>query len=181
MTELRPAAFLDRDGTLIADRGYLASAAGVELLPGVVDAIWTLNQHGIAVVVVTNQSGIARGLVTEAQYAATRDRLAELLAEQGGRVDGQYHCPHHPDDGCDCRKPNTGLYQRAARELRLNPARSLYVGDRWRDVAPGIAFGGTGILVPSPWSPAEDVERAKADALVAGSLREAVERFVASL
>lgn len=175
----RPAVFLDRDGTLIEDRHYLRDPAGVVLVPGVADAVARLNARGVPVVVVTNQSGIARGLLTEADYARVHARLVELLAGAGARVDAAYHCPHHPDvDGaCDCRKPGPALYERAAAELGLDLSRSLYVGDRWRDVAPALRAGGTGVLVPSPDTPADERERAAREAAVAPSLADAVRRW----
>ena len=147
----RPAVFLDRDGTLIEDPGYLADPAGVRLLPGAADAVGRLNRAGLPVVVVTNQSGIARGLVTEPQYLAIRDRLDRLLDEHGARIDAHYHCPHHPDitGPCDCRKPGPLLYRRAAEELGLDLPASWWVGDRMRDVTPAAALGGRGILLRS--------------------------------
>jgi D-glycero-D-manno-heptose 1,7-bisphosphate phosphatase len=180
---LRPAAFLDRDGTLIEDRQYLARPEGVALLPGAAAAVRRLNEAGVAAVVVTNQSGIARGLVTPAQYEAVRLRLDELLAAEGTRLDATYYCPHHPDFGgpCECRKPGPALYEQAARELGLDLARSAYVGDLWRDVAPALHFGGLGILVPSPHTPTADVERASAEAAVAATLGAAVAQLLARL
>jgi D-glycero-D-manno-heptose 1,7-bisphosphate phosphatase len=143
------AVFLDRDGTLIEDPGYLADPAAVRLLPGAPDAVTRLNRAGLVVVVVTNQSGIARGLLTEAQYLATERRLDELLAERGARIDAHYYCPHHPDltGPCDCRKPALLLYRRAAERFDLDLRASWWVGDRLRDVMPAEALGGRGILV----------------------------------
>ena len=145
----RPAVFLDRDGTLIEDRHYLRDPSGVQLLPGAADAVRRLNAAGRVVAVVTNQSGIARGLLTESDYAATSRRLAELLADEGARLDAQYHCPHHPDlsGKCECRKPGTLLYQRAAADLGLDLGRSWWIGDRLRDIAAAGALAGRGLLV----------------------------------
>ena len=145
----RPAIFLDRDGTLIEDRHYLRDPDQVRLLPGVADAVRRLNAAAIPAVVVTNQSGIARGLLTEADYAATARRLDELLAAMGARLDGHYHCPHLPDvtGPCDCRKPGPLLYERAARDLDLDLAASWWVGDRERDLGAADRFGGRAILV----------------------------------
>lgn len=173
----RPAAFLDRDGTLIRDAHYLRDPALVELLPGVPDQLRRLTAAGFALVVVTNQSGIARGLLTEADYAAVRARLDELLAAHGVRLEASYHCPHHPDHGgpCECRKPGTLLYRRAIRELRLDPTRGVWIGDRWRDVSPAGPLGGRGILVPGADTPPDEVDRARAEAEVAESLRAAVD------
>jgi D-glycero-D-manno-heptose 1,7-bisphosphate phosphatase len=145
----RAAVFLDRDGTLIEDRHYPRDPDQVRLLPGAADAVRRLNAAAIPAVVVTNQSGIARGLLTEADYAATTRRLDELLAAAGARLDGHYHCPHLPDvtGPCDCRKPGPLLYERAARELDLDLAASWWVGDRERDLGAADRFGGRAILV----------------------------------
>ena len=145
----RPAVFIDRDGTLIQERRYLADPTGVEMIAGVMDAVRALKDGGFAVVVVTNQSGIARGLYTLEDYEAVAARVAEVLRENGASVDGVYFCPHHPEvtGDCDCRKPGTGMYQAAAEELDLDLARSYYVGDKVTDVLPGIALGGVPILV----------------------------------
>jgi D-glycero-D-manno-heptose 1,7-bisphosphate phosphatase len=145
----RPAVFLDRDGTLIEDRHYLRDPDQVRLLSGAADAVRRLNAAAIPAVVVTNQSGIARGLLTEADYSATARRLDELLAAAGARLDGDYHCPHLPDvtGPCDCRKPGPLLYQRAARDLDLDLAASWWVGDRERDLGAADRFGGRAILV----------------------------------
>ena len=154
MSERRPAAFVDRDGTLIVDVNYISRPADVALLPGAAAALRRLNEAGVPVIVVTNQSGIARGLFDEAAYESVRARLAELLAAEGARIDASYHCPHGPDDGCRCRKPGPELYERAIADHGLDGARSFFVGDRLRDVQPARTFGGRGILVPSAASSA---------------------------
>jgi len=145
----RPAVFLDRDGTLIEDRHYLRDPAQVRLLPGAAAAVRRLDQAGRPIVVVTNQSGIARGLLTEADYTAAARRLEELLAADGARLAGKYHCPHLPEISgpCECRKPGPLLYRRAADQLNLDLARSWWVGDRLRDIAGAARFGGRGLLV----------------------------------
>ncbi len=145
----RPAVFLDRDGTLIEDLHYLRDPDQVHLLPGAADAVRRLNAAAVPAVVVTNQSGIARGLLTEADYAATVRRLDELLAAAGARLDGHYHCPHLPEvtGPCACRKPAPLLYERAARDLDLDLSASWWVGDRERDLGAADRFGGRAILV----------------------------------
>lgn len=148
MTRGRPAAFLDRDGTLIVDREYLADPEGVELVPGTAEALHLLRGAGYALVVVTNQSGIGRGLYTEADYQAVRRRLDEVLAAEGIRLEGSWHCPDDPRAGdVPCRKPNTGMHRAAAGALGLDPRRSLFIGDRVSDVLPARELGGRGILV----------------------------------
>jgi histidinol-phosphate phosphatase family protein len=145
----RPAVFLDRDGTVIEDRHYLRDPDLVRLLPGAADALRRLDQAGWPVVLVTNQSGIARGMLSEDEYLATEQRLEALLAAAGAHLAGHYHCPHLPEISgpCECRKPGPLLYRRAAQELGLDLARSWWVGDRLRDVAGATHFGGRGVLV----------------------------------
>ena len=183
MTETRRAAFLDRDGTLIEDTVYLADADRVRLLPGVVDAVRALNDRGILTIVVTNQSGIAQGLITEAQYESTRDRLVKLMRNAGARIDATFHCPHYPavSGPCECRKPGTLLYRRAAEQFDIDLASSLYVGDRDRDVAPGLSFGGFGRLVPSPSTPESDLDHARERGILATSLGECVDAYLNQL
>jgi D,D-heptose 1,7-bisphosphate phosphatase len=154
----RAAAFLDRDGTVVRDAHYLADPDRVELIPGAASAIRRLGDAGLAVVLVTNQSGIARGLYGEDAYHAVAQRLDELLRAQGADVDGTYYCPHHPDHSgpCDCRKPATGLYRRAAREHGLDLPASYYVGDKLTDVLPAVALGGQGILVRTGYGAATE-------------------------
>jgi D,D-heptose 1,7-bisphosphate phosphatase len=180
MSGTRRAAFLDRDGTLIEDANYLAHADQVVLLPGVNDAIRSLNELGILVIVVTNQSGIAQGLLTEGQYEATRARLEGLLRTGHARIDATYHCPHYPavNGPCECRKPGTLLYRRAAADHGISLRDSLYAGDRYRDIEPGLAFDGFVRLVPSGSTPSTDLGQARERGLVADSLAEAIEAFV---
>jgi histidinol-phosphate phosphatase family protein len=170
----RSAVFLDRDGTLIEDRHYLRDADAVRLLPGAAEAVRRLNDAGLAAVVVTNQSGIARGLLTEDDYQASVRRLDELLAREGARLEASYHCPHLPElsGPCDCRKPGPLLYERAAADLGLDLARSWWVGDRLRDVGAAERYGARGILLrsgPDPedprWTTAPDLAAATRDIL----------------
>lgn len=150
-SRLRRAVFLDRDGTLIDDVSYLRDPAEVRLLPGVGDAVARLNAAGYLVIVVTNQSGIARGLVSRDEYALAERRVDELLAEHGARLDAHYHCPHLPEiDGpCECRKPGPLLYRQAAAQFGIALPESWWIGDRLRDVEPAPLLGGRGILVES--------------------------------
>lgn len=149
MTEQRPAVFLDRDGTIIIDRDYPDDPDAVELIDGAAQAIVRLRNAGLLVLVVTNQSGIGRGLMTDADYQAVQGRMEALLAAEGAMLDDAYYCPHAPDrvPACDCRKPSTGMYLRAAQEHHVDLSRSYYVGDRMRDVLPSVAFGGRGFFL----------------------------------
>jgi D-glycero-D-manno-heptose 1,7-bisphosphate phosphatase len=148
------AVFLDRDGTIIEDVGYLDTLERITFYPWTVDAIRALNRAGLPVVVVTNQSGIARGVFDAAFVAETHRVLDARLAAGGARIDAYYYCPHHPDGciaeyarACDCRKPGPGMIGQAARDLDLDPRRSFMVGDKWIDVAAGRAAGARAILV----------------------------------
>lgn len=148
-TGLRPAVFLDRDGTLLVEGHYLDDPDGVVLVPGALDALRSLRRAGYALVVVTNQSGIARGLYTLNDYHAVAARLDAILAEAGVPVDATLYCPHHPDEAppCGCRKPATGMHLRAAGDLGLDPETSWYVGDKVTDVLPALELRGRGVLV----------------------------------
>jgi D-glycero-D-manno-heptose 1,7-bisphosphate phosphatase len=176
----RPAVFLDRDGTLIEDRHYLRDPDQVHLLPGAADAVCRLNAAAIPAVVVTNQSGIARGLLTEADYAATARRLDELLAARGARLDGHYHCPHLPDvtGPCACRKPGPLLYERAARDLDLDLGASWWVGDRERDLGAADRLGGRAILLLTGAGLDESRQPREAPRAVAADLLDAVGRIL---
>lgn len=146
------AVFLDRDGTIVDDPGFLHDPGSVRLLPGAAAAIHRLNHTGWLVVTVTNQSGIARGLYDATAYAAVQRRLAELLAAHDARIDAAYFCPHHPatTGPCECRKPGAKLFRDAQLALGIDFARSCWVGDRLSDVEPARTLGpgpSHGILV----------------------------------
>jgi len=135
------AVFLDRDGTLIRDRGYLADPDGVELLPGVMTALAALRDRRLRLVVVSNQSGIARGMITRVQHLSVDARFRGLVLAGGVALDGVYYCEHGPDDGCACRKPNDGMLRAASRDLGIDLSKSMLVGDKPSDVAAGRAAG----------------------------------------
>jgi len=146
------AVFLDRDGTIVSDPGFLREPGRVRLLPGAGEAIRRLNQAGWLVVTVTNQSGIARGLYDQAAYSAVQRRVAELLGAHAGHLDGAYLCPHHPEitGPCQCRKPGPKLFRDAQTALGIDFAQAYWVGDRLSDVEPARALAGQvarGILV----------------------------------
>jgi len=151
----RSAVFLDRDGTLTEDSGYLHDPAQVRLLPGVADGLRRLAAAGWPLVIVSNQSGIARGLFGPEAFAAVNRRVEELA---GVRFAGAYHCPHHPEftGSCECRKPALKLFRDAARDLRLDLAGSWFVGNRAGDVEPAAPLGGRAVLVAST-APAADL------------------------
>jgi histidinol-phosphate phosphatase family protein len=180
---LRAAVFLDRDGTIIDDVHYVADPSRVALRPGAAEAIARLNRAGLLAIVVTNQSGIARGLVSEADYKAVASRVDDVLRQQGARIDATYMCPHHPDIGgaCDCRKPGTMLFRRAAAEHGLDLGRCAFVGDRWRDVAPGIALGGRPMLIVDDLTRPDERRRAEQAGIeTVASLADAVDCLLAA-
>jgi D-glycero-D-manno-heptose 1,7-bisphosphate phosphatase len=151
MADGRRAVFLDRDGTIVDDPspGFLHEPGRVRLLPGAAEAIHRLNEAGWLVVIVSNQSGIARGLYDGAAYAAVQRRLGELLAAHAAHVDAAYHCPHHPEvtGPCACRKPGVKLFRDAGAALGVAFPRSYWVGDRLSDVEPARTLGGHALLV----------------------------------
>lgn len=187
MTTTRRAAFLDRDGTILRDMHFLRDPAQVSILPGAAAALRRLAEAGFLLVVVTNQSGIARGLLTEQDYEAVDARMRALLAAEGVTIDAAYHCPHHPEhpyrgvSTCDCRKPGTGLHRRAIGDLGIDASSSTFIGDRWRDIAPALELGSRlGLLVPTAETPREEIERAGRDARVASDLAAAVNLVAAA-
>jgi len=148
----RPAAFLDRDGVLNVDRGYVYQPADLQWIDGAPAAIRLLNKAGYLVVLITNQSGIARGLYTEADMHRLHDYMREELKREGARIDAIYYCPHHPEGtvarytmACRCRKPGTGMLEQAAAEFSIDPARSFFIGDKDADMQAAAAFGIRGI------------------------------------
>ncbi|HUP89525.1 MAG TPA: HAD family hydrolase [Longimicrobiales bacterium] len=173
------AAFLDRDGTIIMDREYVKDPERVQFIPGAPEAIRSLQRAGYKIVVITNQSGIARGILTESDYQAVKSRLDALLLQHDVVLDGVYYCPHHPDFSgpCDCRKPALKLYEDAARNLDLDLANSVYIGDRVRDVSPALATGGRGILVLTGWG-ADDEKLLPKGLETAADLADAARRVV---
>jgi len=150
----KAAVFVDRDGTLIRDPGYLCRQEQLEILPRVPEALRMLHKKGYKVVVITNQSAIARGRLTESLLAEIHRELLRRFAQAGAEVDGVYYCPHHPTEGlepyrtvCDCRKPKTGMIRKAAAELGLAPSRSYVVGDQSTDMELAAGCGAKGIWI----------------------------------
>ncbi|MFH0809952.1 MAG: HAD family hydrolase [Pseudomonadota bacterium] len=151
---MKPAVFLDRDGTLNEEMGYINHIGRFRLFPEAVEAVRLLNDAGLAAVVVSNQSGVARGYFPESLLSAVEGRLAAGLAAGGARIDAFYYCPHHPQAAlpeyrrsCECRKPKPGLLLRAAQELGLDLGASWLIGDRLLDIETAHAAGARGILV----------------------------------
>ena len=141
------AVFLDRDGTMAKDVHYCSRPEDFELFPNTAKAVRLLNEHGFKVIVVTNQSGIARGYFTEDTLAEIHQKMERELAEEGAWVDAIYCCPHHPDDNCDCRKPKPKLVLQAVKEHNIDLKHSFVVGDLQMDVELGKAVGCKSILI----------------------------------
>lgn len=139
--------FLDRDGTINEDVGYLSDPAALVIIEGAARAIRLLNEKKIKVIVVTNQSGVGRGYYTDANVEAVHKRLRELLLQDGATLDGIYYCNHHPDEDCACRKPGTGMAEMAALEHELNHSRAYVVGDKASDVGLARNLKAKGVLV----------------------------------
>src|SRR5713101_1275098 len=146
--------FLDRDGTINEEVDFLSSSDELHLIEGSAKAIREANQLGLKVFVITNQSGIARGFLTEQQLIKIHDHLIKMLNDLGAHIDAIYYCPHHPELGeapyrilCDCRKPKTGMLQQAVKQFGINLAKSFVIGDRMIDVQTAQAAGAASILV----------------------------------
>jgi D-glycero-D-manno-heptose 1,7-bisphosphate phosphatase len=173
---MRPAVFVDRDGTLIEERRYLDRLEQIELFPWTPDAVRLLNRAGFAVVVITNQSGVARGMIDERFVGHVHAALDARLAAGNATIDRYYFCPHHPDAlveryrcVCSCRKPGPGMIERACREMAIDLQRSVTVGDKWLDVACGQAAGTRSILVRTGYGAEEEPhppEGARADVIL---------------
>lgn len=172
---------LDRDGTLIEEVGYLDRLDRIQLFPYTVDAVRLLNRAGYAVIIVTNQAGVARGYFDEPFVEETHRAIAARLAEGGAHVDAFYYCPHHPDGdvqayrvSCDCRKPQPGMIRRAAADHQLDLSRSFIVGDRAQDLEAGVAVGTRGVLVRTGYGYRHEDEAHRRGARVADNLMQAV-------
>ena len=171
--------FLDRDGTLNPDPGYIRSPDQFELFPGVPDALARLKRAGARLIIVTNQSGVARGFLSREDLDAVHMKLKRLLGRAGVAIDAIYFCPHHPDDGCECRKPNRGMIDQAVRECGVNLDRSYLIGDHLRDIELAKRVGARSILVTTGIVSTEEAERLKvsgpAPDWIASSLAEAAD------
>ena len=150
---------LDRDGTINVERHYLADPDELELLPGAAKGLDHFRRLGFGLIVVTNQSAVSRGILDEQRLDEIHARLRAMLAGRGVELDGIYHCPHMPDDGCSCRKPAVGLVTRAATEHGFDPARSITIGDKPCDIELGAAVGATTILVTTGYGLGTDSPR----------------------
>jgi len=165
----RAALFVDRDGTLIREREYLSDPNDVELIPGVAAGLRQVRSAGHPVAMITNQAGVGRGYFTEARLWEVMARMRELLRAEGVELDTVRVCPHAPDAGCDCRKPQGRLLREAAEDLRISLRDSAMVGDRWIDVEAGHGVGAAGVLVRTGYGAGEErlaADRPRADAVL---------------
>jgi D-glycero-D-manno-heptose 1,7-bisphosphate phosphatase len=182
---LRPAVFLDRDGTICEEMGYLNHISRLHIFPFAATAIRKLNKAGLPVIVVTNQSGISRRIFPESLVNEIHERLSRELSAAGARVDGYYYCAHTKQDNCDCRKPLPGLLEQAAREHGLRLDRSFVVGDRYGDVELAHGVRGRGVLVLTGYGRGEyELHRnewSRQPDLVAEDLSEAVDAILGEL
>lgn len=163
---MNKAIFLDRDGTLNIDHGYVHEIDQFHFIEGSIEALQQLKQMGYLLVLVTNQSGIARGYFSEQQFLQLTEWMDWSLADRGVDLDGIYYCPHHPDgigefkQDCDCRKPKAGMLNQAIKELKIDPARSIMIGDKMEDMIAGKSAGiKTNVLVRSGKPISEDGEK----------------------
>ncbi len=141
------AVFLDRDGTMAEDVHYCSRPQDLRLFPHVGEGVRRLNDNGFKVVIITNQSGIARGYFTEPGLAEIHQKLKGDLAQYGAHIDAIYHCPHHPDEGCECRKPKPKLANKAIDDLGIDPRQSYVIGDRLMDIELARAIGSKSVLI----------------------------------
>ena len=165
-----PAIFLDRDGTILQDVDYCGDPNDVKVLPGAPEALGKLKESGFKLIVITNQSGIARGYFTERQYRAIEAEVSRQIGDD--LIDATYFCPHLPNDGCKCRKPSPEMVLNAARDHHVNLASSFFIGDKESDLACGRNAGVRTILVRTGYG--KDVDGALAD-FVAQDLGQAAE------
>jgi D,D-heptose 1,7-bisphosphate phosphatase len=178
---VKRAVFLDRDGTLLEEGNFVDRLDRLVFFPYSIDAVRALNRAGLAVVVVTNQSGVARGLYSEEFVRQSHRHIDERLRAVGARIDGYYYCPHHPEGSvqqfrveCDCRKPSPGQLLRAAADLSLDLTKSFVVGDRWKDIDAGEAVSARGILVRTGYGRDAESAQSPGGAVVVDNLIQAV-------
>jgi len=142
------AVFIDRDGTINVNVEYLDDPNNFKMYPGVAKGIKLLKKNGFKIIVITNQSGIARGYFSKETLEKIHERMKSELLKKGATIDAIYYCPHHPDDNCDCRKPQTGLFKKAFKDLNIDSSKSFIIGDKMLDVEAGYKMGLKTILVP---------------------------------
>jgi histidinol-phosphate phosphatase family protein len=174
--ELRPAVFIDRDGTIVVDKDYLADPAEMEIYDFSAEALQTLQASGYLIIIVTNQSGVGRGLLTEDDVRSVH---AVLQHELPVKIDAFYYCPHKPDDGCRCRKPSLGMIEQAAAEFPIDIANSWMIGDKKLDIETGFNAGMSTALVLTGYGEAHVKEMERMPDIVVDNLLEAAKKIAA--
>ena len=178
LNRLQPAVFLDRDGTINQDTGYIDSPERLFIIDGAASAIKRLNSKGFRVVVITNQSGVGRGYFTKEAADSVNKKLEEVLKREGAHLDGIYYCPHHPDDNCECRKPRIGLLEKAKNDLAIDFKKSYVIGDKGSDIEIAQSIGGKGILVLIGSGKDEKQKLDHEPSYIATDLKDAVEWII---
>jgi len=178
LNRLQPAVFLDRDGTINQDTGYIDSPERLFIIDGAASAIKRLNSKGFRVVVITNQSGVGRGYFTKEAADSVNKKLEEVLKREGAHLDGIYYCPHHPDDNCECRKPRIGLLEKAKNDLAIDFKKSYVIGDKVSDIEIAQGIGGKGILVLTGSGKDEKQKLDHEPSYIATDLKDAVEWII---
>ena len=178
LNRFQPAVFLDRDGTINQDIGYIDSPERLFIIDGAASAIKRLNSKGFRVVVITNQSGVGRGYFTKEAADSVNKKLEEVLKREGAHLDGIYYCPHHPDDNCECRKPRIGLLEKAKNDLAIDFKKSYVIGDKGSDIEIAQSIGGKGILVLTGSGKDEKQKLDHEPSYIATDLKDAVEWII---
>jgi D-glycero-D-manno-heptose 1,7-bisphosphate phosphatase len=173
-------AFIDRDGTLIEEKNYLSDPGGVVFIPGSAQAIMQLQAAGAKVVVISNQAGVGRGYFGVEVVHAVNQRLQDMLRKEGCTIDAFYFCPHHPEAGCDCRKPRLGMFRQAAADFNM-PLNGLMIGDNASDVKAGLDAGLTTILVRTGYGEKTIAKKEPVPHHIAANLPEATSWYLAHL
>jgi D-glycero-D-manno-heptose 1,7-bisphosphate phosphatase len=166
---------LDRDGTIIEECSYLSNPEQIRLIPGTAQALRELTELGFGLVVITNQSGVGRGLFDLAQLEKIHERMGQMFAAEGVPLDGIYFCPHRPEDGCSCRKPEVSLAEQAASQLNFNLQASIVIGDKASDIEMGRRVGAITFLVRTGYGAQVAAENSSAPDYIVDDLRAAVE------
>ena len=174
----QPAVFLDRDGTINEDTGYIDAPERLFIIDGAASAIKRLNSKGFRVVVITNQSGVGRGYFTKEAADSVNKKLEEILKREGAHLDGIYYCPHHPDDNCECRKPRIGLLEKAKNDLAIDFKKSYVIGDKVSDIEIAQGIGGKGILVLTGFGKDAKQKLNHEPSYIATDLKDAVEWII---
>lgn len=172
---IHKAVFLDRDGTIIEEVNFLSDPKQVRLFPGTVEALKVLRSRGFLLVVVTNQSGVGRGLFNEESVGSVHSRIQELTGES---IDAFYFCPHLPDEGCECRKPSDGMLRSAVSDLKIDLTQSWIIGDKSLDVMTGLGVGMKSILVRTGYGSAHESTLAGRSHFTVDGIKEAAELIV---